>query len=60
MPSRPDYCFCFQAMASVASLDLCAILIIFLNWEVISLASLNGNYSVRQEGKESCLNVFQR
>lgn len=51
MPSRLDYCFGFQAMASVASLDLCTNLIIFLNGEVISLAGLNGNYNVRQRGK---------
>ena len=38
-------------MASVASLDLCTNLIIFLNGEVISVASLNGNYNVRQRGK---------
>lgn len=51
MPSRLDYCFGFQAVASVASLDLCTNLIIFLNGEVIGLASLNGNYNVRQRGK---------
>lgn len=48
MPSRHDCCFGFQAMAAVAGLDLCTNLIIFLNREVISLASLNGNYNVRQ------------
>lgn len=51
MPSRLDYCFGFQAVASVASLDLCTNLIIFVNGEVISLASLNGNYNVRQREK---------
>lgn len=51
VPSRLDYCFGFQAVASVASLDLCTNLIIFLNGEVISVASLNGNYNVRQRGK---------
>lgn len=56
LPSRLDNCFGFQAAAFVASLDLCTILIIFLNREVISLASLNGNYNVRQ----GCLNVFHR
>lgn len=51
MPSRLDDYFGFQAIASVASLDLCTNLIIFLNGEVISLASLNGNYNVRQREK---------
>lgn len=52
MPNRLDYCFGFQAVASVASLDLCTNLIIFLNGEVISLASLNSNYNVRQRRKK--------
>lgn len=51
MLSRLDDCFCFQAIASVASLDLCTNLIIFLNGEVISPASFNGNYNVRQREK---------
>ena len=35
----------------MASLDLCTNLIIFLNREVISLASVNGNYNVGQREK---------
>lgn len=59
MLSRLDNCLGFQAVVSVASLELCTNLIIFLNGAVISLASLNGNYSVRQREK-SFLNVFHR
>lgn len=36
---------------SVASLELCTNLIIFLNGAVISLASLNGNYNVGHREK---------
>lgn len=46
-----DDCLGFQAVVSVASLELCTNLIISLNRAVISLASLNGNYNVRQRGK---------